>query len=74
MVSDQIGTMRRSGMAKWIVARGGSELTVVAEPGSGLVSMDVAPAGRPFLADTDTIQEIRVKLGAAIGVAQGELQ
>lgn len=60
-------------MAKWIVARGGSELTIVAEPRSGLVSMDVAPAGHPFLTDTDTAQEIRVKLAAAIGVAQGVL-
>lgn len=60
-------------MAKWIVARGGSELTIVAEPHSGLVSMDVAPAGRPFLTDTDTVQEIRVKLATAIGMAQGDV-
>lgn len=60
-------------MAKWIVARGGSELTIVAEPRSGLVSMDVAPAGRPFLTDTDTVQEIRVKLATAIGMALGNV-
>lgn len=60
-------------MTKWIVARSGSELTITAELGSGLVSFDIAPAGKPFLTDPDTIEEIRVKLGSANGVAQGAL-
>lgn len=58
-------------MAKWIVPVGEAVLAIETDPGKP-VSMDIT-AG-PLSADTNDVERIRSILGAAIGVAQGELQ
>jgi hypothetical protein len=60
-------------MARWTTTdKAGTVLVIVTEPG-GPVSIHTEPAGKSWHGTEDLAQEVRVKLGAAIGVAQGEL-
>lgn len=54
-------------MARWTVSRG--DAIVEIEVTDDKITIDV-PSGVPFTADIATVEEIRSKLGAAIGVAQ----
>lgn len=58
-------------MARWIVPVGEAVLVIETDPGKP-VSMDITSG--PLSADTNDVERIRSMLGAAIGVAQGELQ
>jgi hypothetical protein len=55
-------------MARWTVVRGEQQLTI--DVTGDQIALDI-PTDGPFTADTNTAQEIRTKLGAAIGAAQG---
>lgn len=63
-------------MATWRVVLADGELVIETTPGVGEMSIAVARAGTTVAVTAQVLsaQEIRVKLGAAIGVAQGELQ
>lgn len=57
-------------MATWRVKRDGIEV-VIEVAVDGVLSLDITPQGRAFAtADPDVVQEIRVKLGAAITLMQ----
>lgn len=58
-------------MASWSVDSGDAALTIMADEGSYAVTIDITPAGKPFRADVETAEEVRLKLAAALGVAQG---
>lgn len=55
-------------MPRWTVGRGDSQL--ILDVTGDQISLDV-PSGLPFVADVETAQDLRMKLGAAIGAALG---
>lgn len=55
-------------MARWTVVRGEQRLTI--DVIGDRISLDI-PTGGPLDADTEAAQEVRAKLGAAIGAARG---
>jgi hypothetical protein len=57
-------------MAEWTIGEG-DELLVVAATTSGEITVHI-PSGQPLTVDADTARDIRLKIGAAIGVAQGD--
>lgn len=57
-------------MAKWIVDRDGHQFIIDATPG-GPILLYIVPAGEPFSADPEALQDIRIKMGAAVAVALG---
>lgn len=63
-------------MARWRVVLADGELVIETAHGLGEMSIALTRAGVTVIATAEVLsaQEIRVKLGAAIGVAQGELQ
>lgn len=63
-------------MARWRVVLPDGELVIETTHGLGEMSLALTRADITVTATAEvlTAQEIRVKLGAAIGVAQGELQ
>lgn len=63
-------------MARWRVVLADGELVIETTHGLGEMSIALTRADITVTATANalTAQEIRVKLGAAIGVAQGELQ
>lgn len=60
---DSVGTWSGS------VKRGDSVFAITAEPGSNEATFEVT---QPFRADLDTLEEIRLLIGSAIGTAQSE--
>lgn len=63
-------------MARWRVVLADGELVIETTHGLGEMSIALTRADITVTATAEVLsaQEIRVKLGAAIGVAQGELQ
>jgi hypothetical protein len=60
-------------MARWTTTdNAGTVLVIITEPG-GPVSIHMEPAGKSWHGTEDRVQEVRIKLGAAIGIAQSEL-
>ncbi len=53
-------------MARWTVVQGEQEFTI--DVTGDRISLDI-PTGGPFNVDIEGAQEIRIKLGAAIGAA-----
>lgn len=56
-------------MARWTVGPD-DNLVITASPDDP-VTLHI-PSGKPLTVDADTARDIRLKLGAAIAVAQGE--
>lgn len=56
-------------MARWSVVDGDQEYVVETTP-NHLVSLGTAD-GRPFVVAPERAEEVRLKIGAAIGVARG---
>lgn len=57
-------------MAEWRVVVG-DDVMIIQVTEAGLISVDI-PSGRPIIADPGTAEDMRIKLGAAIGVALGD--
>jgi hypothetical protein len=56
-------------MAWWRVVSGDKRL-IIETTADGRISLDVLPHGEPLTVDAITAQDIRVKIGAAIGVVR----
>lgn len=54
-------------MARWTVSVGDEDIIVVERTAAGDVAIDI-PSHRPVIADRQSVEDLRLKLGAALGI------